>query len=764
METLDVWASSSMLAATQASGGCTDLSHCDEEQVQFPGAIMPHGVLLVVRPGDFRIVGASANVVSWFGTSPESLAGGYLDRIVATDVRATLEMRLNDIVDSCAPRYLGCFQSLRDDNRFDVFVHRSGDYVLLEFEAIPREVAERLATERLAEIAECVVALQSAATWRQGMDIAVREIKRLTGFDSVIGVRFLADGSGQAVAEAREPNIPSFLDKRFPRSDIPEPGRRQMVLMPLQYAPALEYEPVPLLLFDQDQSPSAIDLGLSVLRSMSGSCSRYYLNMGARSRLLLSLVDRGALWGFFSCLSATPRVVAYCDRLVYQSFAAMAVLLLVEKETAARHRSLVVAKRRIAALTAELSSTEPAASGLRHLPNRLIEILDVAGAALWLNNRITRAGLTPGDAALGALIPWLDRQEDVFMTDQLPRLCELEVGSSDRATGLLAMRLMDPGQYLLGFRPEWVHEVRWAGDPRKQLETDAGSGAERLTPRGSFDLWKEVVRGTARPWEAHVVETISDLRRAVILAQTLEKRRALESLLEQSNTDLEAFAYVVSHDLQEPLHGILNFSQFLRDRIGERLEPRERDWLSTIMKLSVRMSKQITALLQYSRAGQEALNVRPVDLNLLVGSVIDDLSVRIKEAGTKVAIHRVLPSAPCDPIRTSAVFENLITNAIKYNDKASQQIDIGYLDSSPLTFFVRDNGIGIPAQHHEAIFTIFRRLHRDDEYGGGTGAGLTIVRKHIERQGGRLWLESTPGQGSTFYFTLGPGPDGSIGV
>jgi light-regulated signal transduction histidine kinase (bacteriophytochrome) len=139
--------------------------------------------------------------------------------------------------------------------------------------------------------------------------------------------------------------------------------------------------------------------------------------------------------------------------------------------------------------------------------------------------------------------------------------------------------------------------------------------------------------------------------------------------------------------------------------------------------------------------------------------VLEDLSERISQSGAQVDIAHPLPSLQCDPIRTAAVFENLITNAIKYNDRAEKRVSVGCREGPTPTLFVRDNGIGIPAEHQAAVFTIFRRLHDRDDYGGGTGAGLTIARKHVERHGGRLWLESTPGQGSTFYFTLGVGTD-----
>ena len=246
--------------------------------------------------------------------------------------------------------------------------------------------------------------------------------------------------------------------------------------------------------------------------------------------------------------------------------------------------------------------------------------------------------------------------------------------------------------------------------------------------------------------------------KGVSLTKPPEKEPDLQLLLERSNSELEAFAYIVSHDLQEPLRGIRNFTQFIHDGATEQLAPQQLRWFDTVMSLTERMSCQIDTLLQYSRAAQQPLVIQTVDLNELVSSVLNDLSVLINETNTRIEIPRLLPSVNCDPIRSAVVFGNLITNAIIYNEQPEKRVEIGYRESDTPIFFVRDNGIGIAEKFQEVIFDIFRRLHNRDEYGGGMGAGLTITRKHIQRQGGRMWLESIPSQGSTFHFTLNPDP------
>src|SRR5262249_28808321 len=175
----------------------------------------------------------------------------------------------------------------------------------------------------------------------------------------------------------------------------------------------------------------------------------------------------------------------------------------------------------------------------------------------------------------------------------------------------------------------------------------------------------------------------------------------------------------------------------------------------------------------FSRAGRVDLAVQETDLNDVLAEVLESLRISLETKHVEVRRAGPLPVVRCDRVRIAEVFRNLLTNAIKYNDKARRWVEVGVPDAAPAApgegrappraFYVRDNGIGIAAQHHEAVFRIFKRLHARDRYGGGTGAGLTIVKKIVERHGGRVWLESAPGQGTTFYFTVGdPAPVGAV--
>lgn len=241
-----------------------------------------------------------------------------------------------------------------------------------------------------------------------------------------------------------------------------------------------------------------------------------------------------------------------------------------------------------------------------------------------------------------------------------------------------------------------------------------------------------------------------------VQARTRELRAANVEL-QQSNRELDDFAYIASHDLKEPLRGIHNYSMFLLEDYADKLDADGKSKLETLMRLTRRMEVLIDSLLQYSRLGRIDLNMEEVDLNEVLAEVLENLDVNFKSEQVEVSIPRPLPRVLGDRVQLGEIFHNLIVNGVKYNDSRPKRIEIGYEAGRPPVFYVRDNGIGIPDKHYDAIFRIFKRLHAREKYGGGTGAGLTIVKKIVERHNGSIRVESTPGEGTTFHFTLAKG-------
>ncbi|MDY7039913.1 MAG: PAS domain S-box protein, partial [Chloroflexota bacterium] len=267
--------------------------------------------------------------------------------------------------------------------------------------------------------------------------------------------------------------------------------------------------------------------------------------------------------------------------------------------------------------------------------------------------------------------------------------------------------------------------------------------------------------GSTVPVEVNAAHIIYDGMPSdmVFIRDITERKRAEKELrerteaLERSNRELEQFAYIASHDLQEPLRMVASYVQLLERRYKGQLDADADDFIAYAVDGATRMKTLINDLLAYSRVGTRGKPFEPVDCGIVLQQVLANLQLAIGESGT-VVTHDVLPTVMADDVQLAQVFQNLIGNAIRFHSELPPEIHVGVeRNDGEWMFSVRDNGIGIDPQYFDRVFVIFQRLHNREEY-PGTGVGLAICRKIVERHSGRIWVESEPGKGSTFYFTL----------
>lgn len=741
-----------------------DLINYDGELIHLPGLIQPHGVLLVLQAPSLEIIQASTNTQDLIGYPPENLLGKPLSDLLEEVHIQRIQYCLTEDFESINPLNLSV-KCLHGSVDFDGIVHPWDGVVLLELEL-------KAATGRpdffdfYHQVKEPITRIQKAPTLLEMCQIGVKEIQRITGFDRVMVYQFDQDGAGSVIAEETNQDNP-YLGLRYPAFDIPPLARQLFTLNWLRLIPDINYQPVPLLPSHNPLTQQPLDLTLSGLRSASPCHLEYLKNMGANASMTISLIQEQKLWGLIACHHSSPKYIPYHIRTICEFVGQVMSIELTNKEGSEDSDY----KRQLQTLQTQfvetLSQAEHFLDGMVQLQTQLLNLVNATGAVILSGDRYVQVGETPTKAEVQSLLKWIKPHLDqgIFETRSLAKNYPAAAAFQTIASGVLALEISRiHHNYILWFRPEVIQLVNWGGNPYKPMEVSA-DGSIHMSPRKSFELWREMVRGTALPWKPCEIEAVSELRNLIvgIVLRQSEELALMNFELHRSNEELDSFAYIASHDLKEPLRGIHNYANFLMEDYAETLNEDGVAKLQTLVRLTQRMEDLINSLLHFSRLGRAELIRQPVNLDDLVQQVITTLTMSRPQSEIEFRIPQTLPTLECDRAQVNEVFTNLISNAIKYNDKAKKWVEIGFIPvedgeekslSTAYTFYVRDNGIGIPQEHVEKIFQIFRRLHGRDEFGGGTGAGLTIARKIVERHGGRIWLESTLAQGSTFYFTL----------
>jgi two-component system, chemotaxis family, sensor kinase Cph1 len=737
-----------------------DLTNCDREPIHIPGLVQPHGVLLVLRHPTLEIVHVSSNTQVIIGRQPEDLLGKPLSDLLDAKQVKLIQECLDEDFESINPLDLS-IRRLNESIHFDGIVHRLATGIVLELE--PRETEGKADFfDFYKQVKGTITRIQKAPTLLDMSEIVVKEVRRLTGFDRVMVYRFAPDGSGRVIAEDTNQEIP-YLGLHYPASDIPKQARQLYLRNWLRLIPTTRYQPVPIISVARPFSNQPLDLSLSVLRSVSPIHLEYLQNMGVAASMSISLMHEQKLWGLIACHHLSPKHIPYNTRTVCEFIGQVTSVELANKTAAEDIDYKMQLKSLQTQFVEALSQAEYLLDGMVQLKSQLLNLVNATGAVICSADEYLHVGKTPPESDVHALLDWIKPHlhHSLFETQSLSEQYPEAQSFKAIASGVLALEISKVHRdYILWFRPEVMQTVNWGGNPNKPVELVA-DGSLRMSPRQSFDRWQETVQGCALPWKPCEIEAVAELRSLIvgIVLRQADELASKNSELQRSNEDLDSFAYIASHDLKEPLRGIHNYANFLMEDYAEVLNDDGIEKLQTLVRLTQRMEDLINSLLYFSRLGSTELMLQTVNLDELVQQAITTLTITRPHNEVEFRIPQPLPSIKGDRAQINELFTNLISNAIKYNDKANKWIEIGFIaaadsDLCPPTFYVRDNGIGILQEHLEKIFQIFRRLHGRDEFSGGTGVGLTIARKIVERHGGRIWIESTLNQGSTFYFTL----------
>lgn len=749
-----------------------NLTNCDREPIHIPGSVQPYGFLLCLHEQTLRIVQASENTLALLGIAAPDLLGAGLEQLLSADQVEAIAHLYPTL--GVTPKLLGVrLDKVAGQPFFKIILHRHDQLLWAEFEPVTDATTNAL---DLGQLNEALGQMLSATRVLEFCQYTVEQVRRITGFDRVAIYRFAGDESGEIIAEAKHEDLEPWLGLHYPATDIPQQARAMYLKNWLRFIPNASYVPARLVPANNPATNRPPDMTYAVLRSVSPIHLQYLHNMGSAATMTISLIREGKLWGMVTCHHRTPRLVGYELRDLCQFLGKTFSALIKTKEQYDEQEYQLRIRETQVHLLEHVSSSINFVDGLYRQRPTVQDVFDCGGAAVCFDGEVILLGNTPSQEQVQELLAWLQEHapQEVFHTDSYVQHNPAGLALRPTASGILAVSLADaPGNYLLWFRPEVVQTVTWAGQNTKaEVLAD---GQVFLSPRQSFEAWKQLVESTSAPWKPMEIEAakeirlhISDVRLKVFneLQARASRLSQLNIELERSNDELDSFAYVASHDLKEPLRGIHNYSLFLLEDYADQLDAEGVSKLQTLVRLSQRMESLIESLLQLSRVGRQELVVDVIDMNELLIEVVDLLAPRFEQTNTTVNVAHPLPIIRGDQVRLREVFSNLLTNAMRYSDRPDKVVEVGAVSTEEAgqkefvnlddfhVFYVRDNGIGIDPKHHSSIFKLFKRLHAQDKYGGGTGAGLAIVKKMVEKHGGALWVESIKGEGATFYFSL----------
>jgi len=731
------------------------LANCSREPIHIPGAIQPFGVLLALDD-ELRITQCSENVAAALGREPHAALGRSIEELIGCNLRSLV--RDSDF-QSGQPLRL----NMPDEaSAWDAFLHRHRSQLIFELESVPVTTGVHDDSGRGRWVHTALATLESSTSLVALCQRACEQIKQLTGLDGVMVYKFHDDGHGEVIAEAKDDHWPKYLGLHYPASDIPPQARAIFLDNWVRMIPERDY--VPAQLVSRDSAAAPLDLGRSLLRSVSPVHIEYLKNMGVRASLTLSLISEGRLWGLIAGhhyrgprhITFEPRAAAeLVARLVSQQLSRRE-----ELETAAareRGRGVVTELVRRMKVSAEI------ADGLVGEPQDACDIFNCSGVAIALpGGDWKRVGETPTYEHLVGLAAKLDQRPgdwQVFHSDELVQEYSRAAEFKDCASGVLALRIpKGNGNYIFWFKPEVIHTITWAGDPNKPLAPE--SSVARLRPRASFENWTEAVRMKSMPWARWEIELVETLGHAIVgidLQRQFDQATQARAAAEWANEQKEQLLAMVSHDLKNPLHSVIVGTTFIQKLLPAESAAKLHTVLLAMQRSLHSMGHLIDDLLSIAKleSGTVDLEIQEHSAASLFSDAFDLLLPIAVEKG--VALEMAADSlqdcrVACDRERVLQVLSNLIGNAVKFTPSGGRITCRLAKAAREACFSIEDTGPGIARENLSSIFDRFWQARQTRRL--GTGLGLSIAQGMITKHGGRIWVESELGQGSSFYFTL----------
>lgn len=741
-----------------------NFERCEDEPIHIPESIQGYGYLFALdqNSGAIRII--SENVKGLLGDTDKVLGLNFFDLLEGevdeqflrktyqrakargTRLPVQIHFRKEILIKDSAPDYFAVIYE--SEERFVIELEPAGQF---RESYIARHFIKMYATS----VAPKFKSYKSLSTMASEI---VDTIKEITGFDRVVLYKFNENATGRVIAEAKEADMDSYLDLLYPASDIPPQARELYKKNWVRLTPNVDLETSRLIPAVEDGNRKPLDMTNSLLRTLSPIHLQYVRNQGLKASLSMSLVTHDHLWGIISCHSRKPSYIPQNVRLECENLSQLFSWHLYAKE-----EELIIARkdktdRAINNMLDKTSPVSPIVEVFTENEQEVLSITETDGFMFYTEEETIKLGTVPELPAIREIYEKVSRngREPYISTDVSDQVSDVETLNGIR--GVLLIPLLENKSYFTAwFRKEQLQVERWAGPPDEKSAT--GSKKERLMPRTSFKVHEKRITNQSLEWDSNDLDTANRFNK-VFMAHALESQEQMRksiSKLEMQSQYKNEFLATLAHELRNPLTPLKLGISMLED--VEENGP-QKMVVNTMKRQVQHMATLIDDLMDVSRITQGKVKLEKKNLCLqeVLKNAVETCQRDIDEKNHQLIMH--LPEEPLwtygDATRLSQVFVNIINNASKYTDPEGEISIEAKQVGHWISVTVKDNGIGIPEEKLDSIFTMFTQI---DAYSthtkGGLGIGLTLVQRLVNLHRGEIFARSEgAGKGSEFEVLL----------
>ncbi|WP_159637431.1 ATP-binding protein [Sphingobacterium composti Ten et al. 2007 non Yoo et al. 2007] len=715
--------------------------NCEEEQIHLCGKIQNFGYLVV-----FNLLGEciaiSENCDEWFPCGITKALNVHINEILDY---INVDKKFDSAQISCLEENPYTQHVLINDYSYQLTIYSYQGNLYVEFEKNESMV---IALSQLNEFQHTFQ--KSDSLWQALCD----NISKIIDFDRVMVYQFLEDNSGIVVAEKKKLEEDSILGYRYPEFDIPQQARQLYLKNLSRQTPDIHADVIPLY----GNSPKSIDLSKSHVRALSPIHLQYLNNFGVRASASFSIIIDNKLWGLVACQNILPKYIPYDKRslgLFVTHYAANKYL--VERQRIQIKQDQIISEIELE-LKEKLFYNQSFEKTLGEFAHQFMLALSATGLIIKSLDHFLSFGETPSEYILEDIHTSINEKmstENIYTSHSFMLSEEKQLDNSTW-TGIARLSCDKDHEFVIyWFRKEIIIEEKWAGVPEKHQKFSEEKNAYLYSPRTSFQLWKKDVKGQSEKWskfDHDFLVRIQKLIQESMLRKMNEVKRLNEQLIE-ANNKLETYTHELSHDLKNPLSTIMTAAQFMysRDQLSKEMINK---FAKNIHEAAHLINEIIDKTIQSTKTSSQILPFESISTEIFINQIIHQAIQTYKVQNFEIILGDLHPVYG-EKTLLYQLFMNLINNAIKFSSKKPMTtIEIhSKMEGNRLLYIIKDNGIGIENTEKQHVFSIFKRLTNASQF-EGTGVGMAIVKRIVDRLNANISFESNVGEGTIFKLSF----------